>query len=481
MDLRPVLYIIGIFLFVLAISMSLPMMVDLYYGNPDWKVFFSCIMATAFFGGTLTLANAHDKGFHITVRQAFLLTTTSWIALALFAALPLWFCQLGLSFTDAFFEAMSGITTTGSTVIVGLEDAPPGILLWRAILQWLGGIGIIVMALSVLPFLKVGGMQLFRTESSESEKALPRAAKLASSIAYIYLFLTFLCAFFYHQAGLSLFDSVAHAMTTIATGGFSTFDSSFSAFDTAWIEITAIVFMLLGSLPFVLYLKTVQGNWKALLNDSQVRWFLSIVAISSITLFIYLIRITDLGDGEALRRATFNVVSVITGTGYTSSDYGLWGMFAISLLFFLMVVGGCAGSTTCGIKIFRFQVLYSVANTQIKKLLHPHGVFIPYYNNKPIPDDIPIAVMSFFFLYALCFALLAIALSFIGLDFLTAMSGAATSISNVGPGLGNVIGPAGTFAPLPDSAKWVLCFGMLLGRLELFTVLVMLSPHFWRR
>ena len=481
MDLRPILYIVGIFLSILAFSMSLPMAVDLYYGNPDWKVFFACIMATAFFGGTLTLTNASDKGFQITVRQAFLLTTLSWLAVALFAALPLWFCYMDLSFTDAFFEAMSGITTTGSTVIINLDDAPPGILLWRAILQWLGGIGIIIMALSVLPFLKVGGMQLFRAESSESEKALPRAAKLASSIAYIYLFLTALCTFFYHQAGLSLFDSVAHAMTTISTGGFSTFDTSFAGFDTAWIEITAIIFMILGSLPFVLYLKGVQGNWKALLTDSQVRWFLSIVAISTLTLFFYVIRITELPESEALRRAMFNVVSVMTGTGYTSADYGLWGMFAISLLFFLMVVGGCAGSTTCGIKIFRFQVLYSVANTQIKKLLHPHGVFIPHYNNKPLADDIPIAVMSFFFLYALCFALLAIALSFIGLDFLTAMSGAATSISNVGPGLGNVIGPTGTFAPLPDSAKWVLCVGMLLGRLELFTVLVMLSPHFWRR
>ena len=481
MDLRPILYIVGIFLFILAISMSLPMLVDIYYGNPDWKVFFSCIMATAFFGGTLTLANADGDGFQISVKQAFLLTTTSWVALAIFAALPFWFCQLEMSFTDAFFEAMSGITTTGSTVIVGLDDAPPGILLWRALLQWLGGIGIIVMALSVLPFLKVGGMQLFRTESSENEKALPRAAKLASSIAYIYLVLTALCATLYYNAGLKMFDAIAHAMTTIATGGFSTFDASFSAFDTAWVEIVAIIFMILGSLPFVLYLKAVGGNFKALFADSQVRWFLSIVGLSALTLFIYLTNKTDLPMLEAMRRSLFNVVSLITGTGYTSSDYGLWGVFAISLLFFLMVVGGCAGSTTCGIKIFRFQVLYSVANTQLKKLLHPHGVFIPHYNKKPLDAEIPIAVMSFFFLYSLCFAVMAIALSFIGLDFLTAMSGAATSISNVGPGLGHVIGPAGTFAPLPDSAKWILCFGMLLGRLELFTVLVMLSPHFWRR
>ncbi len=482
MDLRPVLYVTGIFLCTLALSMALPMLVDLYYGSPDWKVFFLCILTTAFFGGALVLSNSGgSEGFTINIRQAFLLTTLSWITLATFAALPLWFSALNLSFTDAFFEAMSGITTTGSTVITDLDNAPKGLLLWRAILQWLGGIGIIVMALSVLPFLKVGGMQLFRTESSESEKALPRAAKLASSIGYIYVALTAICVICYHFAGMDLFDAVAHAMTTIATGGFSTFDSSFGHYTTAGAETVAIVFMILGSLPFVLYLKAVRGDMQCLFTDAQVRWFLSIVAISIVTMVIYLVWQQDMMIGEALRRASFNVVSIITGTGYTSYDYTLWGGFAVGLLFFLMVVGGCAGSTTCGIKVFRFQVLYAVTDTQMKKLLHPHGVFIPYYGGKPLPEGVPSSVMSFFFLFALCFSILAIALSFVGLDFLTAMSGAATAIANVGPAMGDIIGPSGTFAPLPDSAKWILCAGMLLGRLELFTVLVLLSPNFWRR
>ncbi len=481
MDLRPVFYVTGLLLSTLALSMTIPMLVDMYFGNSDWKIFFLCILTTSFFGGAMVLSNAGGPGFSISVRQAFLLTFLSWLCLATFAALPFWFSELGLNFTDSFFEAMSGITTTGATVITGLDNAPPGILLWRAILQWLGGIGIIVMALSVMPFLKVGGMQLFRMESSESEKAMPRAASLASSIGYIYLGLTLICAIAYHFSGLSLFDSFAHAMTTIATGGFSTFDASFGKFDTAWTEVIAIIFMILGGLPFVLYLKAVHGNPRALFNDSQVRWFLSIVAVSILTMLIYLVLQLDMPFWESLRRSAFNVVSIITGTGYTNSDYGLWGGFAVSLLFFLMVLGGCAGSTTCGIKVFRFQVLYAVSNVQIKKLLHPHGVFIPHYGKKPIPAGVPTAVMSFFFLYALCFALLAIALSFVGLDFLTAMSGAATSISNVGPGLGDIIGPSGTFQPLPDSAKWILCAGMLLGRLELFTVLVLFSPQFWRR
>ncbi len=478
MDLRPVLYVIGVLLSTLAVSMVVPMLVDLYYNSTDWRAFFLCILITAFFGGLLILSNT-GKSFHITVRQGFLITALSWLSLATFAALPIWLSELKISFTDAFFEAMSGITTTGSTAITGLDVAPRGILIWRAILQWLGGIGIIVMALSVLPFLKVGGMQLFRTESSESEKALPRAAQLASSIGLIYLGLTAICAIAYSVTGLGTFDSIAHAMTTIATGGFSTFDSSFADYDDAWTEVVAIIFMLMGGLPFVLYLKAVRGNPGALLSDSQVRWFLGIVALSISVLVVYLIWQQDMPFLESLRRASFNTVSIVTGTGYSNGDYNAWGGFVVGMMFFLMVVGGCAGSTTCGIKVFRFQVLYAVTSVQIKQLLHPHGVFIPHYNRKPLPRGIATSVMSFFFMYALCFSLLAVSLSFVGLDFLTAMSAAATSISNVGPGLGNVIGPSGNFSTLPDAAKWILCAGMLLGRLEIFTILVMLSPRFW--
>jgi len=480
MDFRPILYVIGILLGILAISMILPLMADLAFGNEDWKIFFLCMILTAFFSGAMILTNA-GQGFNINVRQGFLLTTLSWVFLSFFASLPFMLSNMEMSFTDSVFEAVSGITTTGSTVMVGLNYAPPGILLWRAILQWLGGIGIIVMALSVLPFLKVGGMQLFKTESSENEKALPRAAQLAGSIAAIYLFLTVICMICYILSGMTPFNALAHAMTTIATGGFSTFDSSFGGFTTPWAETTAIVFMLMGGLPFVLYVKALKGNWKAFFQDSQVRWFLSIVLISILVLVSYLVAKSDLGFADSVRRAAFNVISFITGTGYTNGDFQGWGGFPVSLLFFLMVVGGCAGSTTCGIKIFRFQVLYAVANAQIKQLLHPHGVFIPHYNKKALPKGVATSVMSFFFLYALCFSLIAIGLSYTGLDFLTAMSGAATSISNVGPGLGPIIGPAGTFSPLPDAAKWIICIGMLLGRLELFTVLVLLMPRFWQR
>ncbi len=480
MDIRPLLYIIGIFLSILAVAMVIPMMVDFATGNEDWKVFMLCMIMTAFFGGALILSNKADK-FQISVRQAFMLTTLSWLTLAVAAAAPFALSGLNLSLTDSLFEAVSGITTTGSTILTDIEKAPPGILLWRAILQWLGGIGIIVMALSVLPLLKVGGMQLFQTESSESEKVLPRAAQLSASIGIIYLLLTIICMLAYQFTGMGSFDAWAHAMTTIATGGFSTFDSSFSHYDQAGTEMVAIVFMLLGGLPFILYVKALRGNFTALFKDSQVRAFLSIVALSIVTMVLYLMLQNGVSMGEAWRRASFNVVSIVTGTGYTNGDYGAWGGFAVSLIFFLMLAGGCAGSTTCGIKIFRFQVLYAVTIAQLKQLIHPHGVFTPHYNGHALSPSIAGSVMSFFFVYMLCFAALAVGLSFVGLDFITAMSGALTSISNVGPGLGDTIGPMGTFAPLPDAAKWLMCLGMFLGRLELFTVLVLFVPNFWRK
>jgi len=481
-DLRPILFIAGIILSIQAGAMLVPALVDLAAGHDDWQGFVASAALTLFVGVALAITS-RGPSFDLKVRQAFLLTTVLWVVSAAFGALPFAFSELQLSYTDAFFEAMSGITTTGSTVITGLDGAPPGLLIWRAILQWLGGIGIIVTAMSLLPLLRVGGMQLFRTESTDaSEKVLPRAAQIATSIGLIYLLLTLACAISYAAAGMPWFDAVAHSMTTIATGGFSTSDLSIGSFGSHAVDYVATLFMILGGLPFVLYLRAVRGQPQALLQDEQVRWFLAIVAVAVAVMALYLwsSRGDEVSASQAFRLAAFNVVSVITGTGYATSDYGLWGSFAIGAMFFLMFVGGCAGSTTCGIKIFRFQVLYATARTQIKKLLHPHGVFIAYYNRKPIPEAVSESVMSFFFMFVVCFAGLAMALGLIGLDFLTAVSGAATALANVGPGLGPMIGPAGTFADVPDAAKWVLAFGMLLGRLELFTVLILLAPGFWR-
>ncbi|MGY8958504.1 MAG: TrkH family potassium uptake protein, partial [Alphaproteobacteria bacterium] len=450
-------------------------------GNPDWQVFALAAALTMFIGVMLVLMTRGNVR-NISIRQAFVLTTVVWVVIPCFAALPLAFADLQLSYTDAFFEAMSGLTTTGSTVMLGLDFTPPGILLWRALLQWLGGIGIIAMAIAILPLLQVGGMQLFRMESSDtSDKVMPRTVQIVTYISVLYLALTFLCAILYWFGGMSGFDAITHAMTTIATGGFSTHDASLGYFDSAVIDVTATVFMVIGGMPFVLYLQALRGAPAGLIRDSQVRWFLVIVVASVLCMWAYRVFGAEGAVLGTFRATAFNVVSVITGTGYATEDFSAWGPFAVSAMFFLMFVGGCAGSTTCGIKIFRFQVLYATAKNQMHRLLQPHGVFIPYYNRKPIPETVSESVMSFFFLYALAFALIAICLGLLGLDFLTAASGAATAISNVGPGLGPRIGPAGTFATLPDAAKWLLSFGMLLGRLELFTVLVLLMPSFWRK
>ena len=391
-------------------------------------------------------------------------------------------CELSLSYTDAFFEAMSGLTTTGSTVITGLDDAPPGILIWRAILQWLGGVGIIVTAIAVLPLLRVGGMQLFRMESSEqADKALPRAAQIAAAMTVAYLILTVACSAALWIAGMSVFDAIAHAMTTVATGGFSTSDSSVGYFDNAAAEWIIILFMVLGSLPFILYLQAARGRPLLLFRDTQVRWFLGTVA-GATALVLSFTAIGEISEGahEAVRLSAFNVISVITGTGYASHDYGGWGRAATVLFFFFTFIGGCAGSTSCGIKIFRFRVMFETARVQIHQLMRPNAVMVPRFNGQPIETRVIDAVMSYFFLFAMVFGTLAFLLTLTGLDMTTALSGAATAVANVGPGLGDVIGPAGTFQPLPDPAKWLLATGMLLGRLELFTVLVLFTARFWR-
>ena len=479
LDFRPILFITGVLMLPLAVAMCLPAIADVAADNPDWQVFLTAAVFTLFVGGTLALSSRGNIRT-ITPRQGFVLTTTLWLVIPAFAALPFAFADMDLSYTDAFFESMSGLTTTGSTVIRSLDVAPPGVLIWRALLQWLGGIGVIAMAIAILPLLRIGGMQLFRMESSDrSEKAMPRTTQLVAYIAFIYLAASVVCAIAYWAAGMRGFDAIAHAMTTIATGGFSTYDASIAHFESPVIECIGVVFMLVGSLPFVLYLRALRGNARPLIRDDQVRLFLLIVIIAIFAVAYYRYE-AGAEIGTALREAAFNVVSIITGTGYATADYSAWGSFGLTMFFFLMFVGGCAGSTTCGIKIFRFQVLYATAVTQVRRLLEPHGVYLAYYNRKPIPEEVSASVMAFFFLYVLSYAAIAIALGLIGVDFLTAASGAATAISNVGPGLGPTIGPSGTFATLSDGAKWILSAGMLLGRLELFTVVVLLLPSFWR-
>jgi trk system potassium uptake protein TrkH len=404
------------------------------------------------------------------------------VAVAIFGSIPFLLSSIEFSISEAFFESMSGITTTGSTVISNLDGSPKSILLWRSIMQWLGGIGIIVMAITVFPLLKVGGMQLFKMEGSDNtEKILPRTIEVASIIISTYLILTFFCAFFYKILGMSIFDSVAHAMTTLATGGFSTHNDSIGYFKNSNIEIVATIFIILGSIPFITYLKFIKGNKRIFFQDIQIKGLVYLFLLSTLIMFLYLLfNNNNILLIEKIRIASFNVVSILSGTGYVTNDFSLWGKFPLIFFLFLMFVGGCAGSTACGIKIFRFQLLFLFLNNQLKKLIYPNSIFVLKYDNQKITDNYMNSVIIFVFAYLFIFVLTAMLLSVTGLDFLSAISGAATSISNVGPGLGEMIGPNGNFKSIPEVSKWILAFGMLLGRLELFAVLILFFPSFWR-
>ena len=477
---KTVFFAVGILLIILGVFMIVPFFVQLLYDEKS-SSFISSAGITIFIGILLVLTNLEENK-KLNLQQAFLLTTLSWLSIAIFGCLPFIFSKLNLTLVDAFFESMSGITTTGSTIITNLDSAPKSILIWRAILQWLGGIGIIVMAITILPLLNIGGMQLFRMESSDTaEKILPKTREITLIISAIYLSLTFACSIAYWLVGMNMFDSVAHSMTTIATGGFSTYSNSIGHFQNPKIEIISIIFIILGSIPFIAYLKFIKGEKKIFLKDEQIRGLVYILIFSIFLMFLYLLfNNKDNNFSENLRISAFNVVSILSGTGYVTSDFSSWGKFPLVFFLFLMFVGGCAGSTTCGIKIFRFQILGSFVINQIKKLIYPNGVFSIKYNNEKISNTFIYSIMAFIFLYFFIFFILATVLSINGLDFITAISGSASAISNVGPGLGNMIGPDGNFSNLPNFSKLSLSLGMLLGRLELFAVLVLFFPSFWK-
>ena len=443
--------------------------------------FIASSFVTIFLGILFILANL-EKDFKLNLRQTFLFSTLAWVMVAIFGSLPFLLSEIEFTISEAFFESMSGITTTGATIISDLDNSPKSILLWRAIMQWLGGIGIVVMAITILPLLKVGGMQLFKMEGPDStEKILPRTIQVAAIIISTYITLTFICGLFYWIFGMTIFDSICHAMTTIATGGFSTHNNSIGFFENPNIEITASIFIILGSIPFISYLKFSQGNRKIFFTDVQIKGLIYLLIISTAIMFVYLLFINfESSLIDKIRISSFNVISILSGTGYVTDDFGLWGKFSLVFFLFLMFIGGCAGSTACGIKIFRLQMLLIFLKDQIKKLIYPNSVIITKYNNQKISDDFIKSVIIFIFTFLFIFLIIAMLLSISGLDFITSISGAASSISNVGPGLGEMIGPNGNYKALPDLSKWILAAGMLLGRLELFAVLVLFFPSFWR-
>ena len=480
-DFRPILNILGLLLCIESIALLIPMIFDYINNNEDWKQFFFISCLTFFIGLVLYVGFKNEK-LKINLRQAFLLTILSWLVIALFGSLPFMYSSSSLNFTNAFFESVSGITTTGSTVISNFDSLSEGILIWRSLLQWFGGIGIIVLAVAILPTLQIGGMQLLHMEHDDPyEKTLPKINKFIFEIIFLYFGLTILCLFSYYFNGMNAFDSLIHSMTTISTGGFSNKSLSFGYFDSQTLENISILFMILGSLPFVIFIKFIHGQKNSLFKDDQIRLFIfllvSIVLISCFWVKHYL----NIEWSSALRLTTFNITSILTGTGYTSTNYNNWGGFGLIIILMIMFIGGCAGSTTGGVKIFRFQILFRGVRLQIKKLTQPHAVFLMKFNKKTVTENTYTSIISFFFIYILLFILSSVILSFLGLDFLTALSASASAISNVGPGVGEIIGPNGNYSGINEIGKWVLAFTMLIGRLEIFTILVLFSKNFWKK
>ena len=474
---KTVFFTLGILQVILGVFMLIPIIAQFIYQEID-SSFFGASIITIIFGSLFFLSNL-DHSKKLNLQQAFLLTALSWISIAIFGSLPFWLSNVEFSFVNAFFESMSGITTTGSTIISNLETMPKGILLWRALLQWLGGIGIIVMAITLMPIMNVGGMHLFKISNNDSsEKILPKSKEIALRLIYIYSLLTIICGVTYYSFGMGAFDSVTHSMTTISTGGFSNYNQSLGFFNNIQIEISAMLFIILGSLPFIAYIKFLSGDKKIFFSDVQITSFIKIIFISIIILSLYISFNNNIKLD--LRSISFNVISILTGTGYVNAQFDNWGNFPLVIFLLLMFIGGCAGSTTCGIKIFRIQILYKFVANQIKKIIYPKGIFILKYDKNPVDNKFVASIISFIYLYLVIFFIITALLSLTGLNFITSISGAATSISNVGPGLGSIIGPNGDFSSLPDISKIILTLGMILGRLELFAILVLFLPSFWR-
>jgi trk system potassium uptake protein TrkH len=479
-DIRPVGYIIGWLVLLLGALMLLPLLLDLVDGDRNAKAFALASVLTMVAGATVSAACASAGARSLSLKQGFLLTAASWTIFPAVAALPVMLGAPHLGFTDAYFEFTSAMTTTGATVIVGLDDLPRGVLLWRGIVSWIGGVGVILFAMILLPVLNIGGMQLLRNADFNTlGKIMPRAKSIAFSIGTVYLVLTLACAAGYSWAGMSGFDALVHSMTTIATGGMANYDSSFAGFSPA-AQYIATVFMLLGAMSFIRFVQVAQGKPGALLRDSQIRAFLTIYAAFSLGLILARALNGDVIDSLAVREVLVNLSSILTTTGYSSTDFALWGPLAEAIFFSAMMICGCSGSTSGGPKVFRYQLLAGAVSGEVRRLHSPSAVYTPHFQGTVVSDDVIDSVIAFFMLFYLTLGTGAVAYVLIGLDPLSAISGSAAFLSNIGPGLGPLIGPVGNYASLNDAAKWLGSFLMLVGRLEIMTAYVLFTAAFWR-
>ena len=477
-NFKSITFVIGLTLSKLALFMWLPLLMAFFSGTAGTAEFLASAVLTHAIA-LLFIRTGYKQTFRLNVRDMFVMTSLTWLVACAFATLPFLFLSK-LSFTDAYFEAMSGLTTTGSTVMQGLDKMPPAILLWRSLLQWLGGIGFIVLAVAVLPYLNVGGMKLFQMESSDkSEKDSPRMSNVARNIVIVYLLLSISCCLGYWLSGMSLFEAINHAMTTLSTGGFSTSDVSMSAFSSQaqWV---ACIFMFLGGLPFILYVQSLRRREGLIFRDAQVRFFFWLVICVTLIMTFWLWQHQVFSFEDALRITAFNIISVLTTTGYGLGDFGTWSSMTTVIFVFLMLMGACSGSTAGGFKLFRIQIAGALFQKQARQLMHPAGVFPQKYNGRPVNDAIVRSIVAFALSYLGVIIISAVLLGLLDLGPLEAISGAITAVGNVGPGLGAIIGPLGNFTSLPDAAKWILSIGMMMGRVEILTVADLFLPSFWK-
>ncbi|MEX6508174.1 TrkH family potassium uptake protein [Jiella sp. M17.18] len=474
-------FVNGLLLMGLGVAMLVPALVDFGTNNRDAEHFLICAVLVGGVGSLLAAAFRQERTGTLDRRTGYLITLSAWLSVSFFGSIPLAVASIHISMTDALFETVSGLTTTGATVLSGLDTMAPGLLLWRSLLQWIGGIGIVVMALAMLPLLHVGGMQLFLSESSDvSGKTFPRVGQFARAIGAVYVGLTLACTIGLMAAGMNAFDAINHAMAAIATGGFSTKDASVGFYNSVGIEVVLIVFMTAGALPLVFYASFLMRGRRALLEDEQIIGFLGILAAAILAATVW-----NISEGmqpyHALRVSAFNVTSILTDTGFATTDFSTWGSFAIGLFFMLYFIGGCAGSTAGAIKVFRWQILFASALRHLRRTLSPSRVMVLTYQQRRLDDDTVSAVRNFFFMYLVTFVVLSMLAMASGLDFLSSTSAVAQGMANAGPGLGPLVGPATNFGHVPELAKWVVMAAMILGRLELATVYVVLLPDFWER
>ena len=479
-DLRPIFYIVGRILIVLAILMLAPAVLDWRAGLHNGADFLEAAIITGAVGLLVSVATANALGTGLSARQAYLMTAAIWTFVPMFGALPFMMGEPYLSFTDAYFEAVSGITTTGSTVIIGLENLPPGMNLWRGMLNSLGGLGIAFVAMIFLPILRIGGMQYFKTEGFDTfGKALPRATDIARQLVIVYFGMTLVCALTYSLLGMDELSAAVNAMATIATGGFSNADASFSRFDPV-IQYAGAFFMIVGSLPYIRFVQLMNGQTRPLWQDSQIRAYLKIIAFSVGTVALWRL-VTEGGSIEVVfREALFNLVSIISSTGFGAGSFSGWGGYALVVAFMIGIIGACSGSSAAGLSVFRVQVAASALVAQIRQIGSPSRVVQVRYDGRAVDDELVSGLILFITGYVLLLGGMTIALALMGLDPMSALWGVWTSLGNIGYGLGPVASRTGTFMEYPDAAKWVLILAMTMGRLGLLAVLVLFLPRFWR-